>query len=260
MADGEEAENRKPSSAARVFNIKSQKQEGNDLLGSPTFIDLGNGRWRCEETGHDLPAREKESYSLSKACRLALIDAALAKKNPLLNTFKPHPVLKSMLVCCLTGDVINKSEEHIWKHINGRRFLKRLEEKELERLAPPEKVDQNKKERKKKNLKLKVSSVQKNWELEADGSGSLARDPETESTEAEELSFWVPPVGERWDFDDGRDRWESQYSSDQETEAEYNTPSVLNEVESLELSMCTKRLSIALGPNCFARRKKKMKT
>lgn len=32
----------------------------------------------------------------------------------------------SKLVCKLTGDTINKSEEHIWKHINGKRFLNKL--------------------------------------------------------------------------------------------------------------------------------------
>ncbi|XP_028556464.1 uncharacterized protein LOC110096740 [Dendrobium catenatum] len=101
--------------------------EGGQLSLRLTDIrDLGNGRWRCDETGHDLPGNEKESYSHTKACRVALIDAALAKKKPILNTFQPHPISKSMLVCSLTGDVINKSEQHIWKHINGRRFLKKL--------------------------------------------------------------------------------------------------------------------------------------
>lgn len=91
--DGEDKQN--PCSCAGEQNIMSQKvQEGSFLLGLPTFVDLGNGRWRCEETGHDLPTKEKPSYARSKACRLALIDAALAKKNPLLNTFQPHPVSK----------------------------------------------------------------------------------------------------------------------------------------------------------------------
>ncbi|KAL0921337.1 hypothetical protein M5K25_008400 [Dendrobium thyrsiflorum] len=124
---GDEGENQNPGYAAGESKVKNQKvKEGILLLGSPTFVDLGNGRWRCDETGHDLPANEKESYSHTKACRVALIDAALAKKKPLLNAFQPHPISKSMLVCSLTEDVINKSEQHIWKHINGRRFLKKL--------------------------------------------------------------------------------------------------------------------------------------
>jgi hypothetical protein len=36
--------------------------------------------------------------------------------------------LRSKLVCNITGDTINKSEEHIWKHINGKRFLNKLGE------------------------------------------------------------------------------------------------------------------------------------
>ncbi|KAH0463882.1 hypothetical protein IEQ34_006668 [Dendrobium chrysotoxum] len=219
----EEGEN----SAAGESKVKNQRvKEGGFLLGSPTFVDLGNGRWRCDETGHDLPANEKESYSHSKACRVALIDAALAKKKPLLNAFQPHPISKSMLVCILTGDVINKSEQHIWKHINGRRFLKKLEEKEVEKLASPTKVENNNR-REKKTSKLKASSIHKNQNLEADKNGYLARESETESADAEEPSFWVPPVGERWDLDDGRDRWETHNTSDQETEAPGNTTSGL---------------------------------
>lgn len=30
------------------------------------------------------------------------------------------------LICKLTGDTVNKSEDHIWKHINGRRFFNKL--------------------------------------------------------------------------------------------------------------------------------------
>ncbi|KAI7755845.1 hypothetical protein M8C21_023613, partial [Ambrosia artemisiifolia] len=31
--------------------------------------------------------------------------------------------LSSKLICKLTGHTVNKTEEHIWKHINGKRFL-----------------------------------------------------------------------------------------------------------------------------------------
>lgn len=33
---------------------------------------------------------------------------------------------RSKLICKLTGDTINKSEEHIWKHISGKRFQHKL--------------------------------------------------------------------------------------------------------------------------------------
>jgi hypothetical protein len=32
------------------------------------------------------------------------------------------------------------------------------------------------------------------------------RDPEPEIADSDDLDFWVPPVGNRWDDDDGQDR------------------------------------------------------
>ncbi|KAJ6759668.1 SURFEIT LOCUS PROTEIN 2 (SURF2) [Salix purpurea] len=78
-------------------------------------------------------AKDKDSYSQSKRCRLGLIDFALANNKPPLNMFKQHPLSRSKLLCKLTGDTVNKSEEHIWKHIHGRRFLNRLANKETSR-------------------------------------------------------------------------------------------------------------------------------
>lgn len=78
-------------------HTKKEKEEGKEgrfLLGLPTFLDMGNGRWRCVESGHEMVAKDKDSYARSKACRLALIDAALAAKKPPLNTFQPHPAAK----------------------------------------------------------------------------------------------------------------------------------------------------------------------
>jgi len=75
-------------------------KEGAFLLGQPTWEDAGGGRWRCAETGHELPEREKESYARSRACRLALIDHAVARKKPPLNAFKPHPEHKCVLPFC----------------------------------------------------------------------------------------------------------------------------------------------------------------
>ncbi|KAK8933651.1 hypothetical protein KSP39_PZI015669 [Platanthera zijinensis] len=246
------------SAVAGEVKVKISKvKEGDFLLGPPTFIDLGNGRLRCEETGHDLFAKDKESYARNKGCRLALIDTALAKKKPPLNTFKLHPHFMSKLVCSLTGDTINKSEEHIWKHINGKRFLKKLEEKEVEKLESQEIVN-NKKARKKS--KLTVFLIQENQNREVDESGSLARESPSESLDAEEAYFWAPPVGERWDFDDGKDRWEFCNTSNQEMEENNDVGSVheKNEAESMKLSICgsTKRKAAALGLNNFAMRKK----
>lgn len=260
MAADREYESGNLSAVAGEAKVKNSKaKEGDFLLGPPTFVDLGDGRLRCEETGHDLPAKDKESYARNKGCRLALIDAALVKKKPPLNTFKVHPHFMSKLVCTLTGDTINKSEEHIWKHINGRRFLKKLEEKEVEKLASREVSNNDKKARKKsKQAEFLIQN------LEVDESDSLARESPSESIDAEEANFWAPPVGERWDFDDGKDRWEFCSSSNDEMEENNEVSSVheKNEVESMKLSICTKRKAAALGPNNVATRKKKktMKT
>ncbi|KAJ6821348.1 surfeit locus protein 2-like [Iris pallida] len=240
----------------------SSEKEGSFLLGLPKYVEIGNGRLRCSETGHELPAKEAEAYSRSKACRLALIDAAVSKKKPPLNTFKPHPLSKSKLVCELTGDTINKSEEHIWKHISGRRFQNKLEQKEAEKLAPVEEKEKGTK----KSRKLSKSSLtvgKDDRSTKDDGNASSEGKPMENISDLEKLDFWVPPVGDRWDCDDGKDRWESCTTSDHETDKEDDPDEAEEqpELESLELSAGrTKRTSIEVGPSSFASRKKKKKS
>ncbi|KAK1568464.1 hypothetical protein Q3G72_024864 [Acer saccharum] len=101
-------------------------KEGENLMGPPTFSELENGRFKCVETGHELLDKDKDSYSHSERCRLGLIDFALSHNNPPLNMFEQDPDSRSKLICKLTGDEVNKSEEHIWKHMNGKRFLNKL--------------------------------------------------------------------------------------------------------------------------------------
>ncbi|PKA57806.1 hypothetical protein AXF42_Ash015184 [Apostasia shenzhenica] len=230
------------------------EKEGAFLLGLPTFLDIGNGRLRCEETGHELPEKERDAYSRGKACRIALIDACLSKKKPPLNTFLPHPLYRSKLVCSLTGDTINKTEEHIWKHINGRRFLKKLEEMEVQKLQLPENVEKDVKKSKKLS-KLKATSANTDQKIKA----SRRREPVLESSDHEEPDFWVPPVGDRWDLDDGKDRWAPCTTSDMDKDAD-DVSGVINEnemIQSVELAARTKRMAISIGPSSFASRKKK---
>lgn len=73
-------------------NKKKVDQEGSNLLGAPTFEPLENGRFKCVETGHEMPPDAMDSYSQSKRCRLGLIDYALSHKKPPLNLFKQDPV------------------------------------------------------------------------------------------------------------------------------------------------------------------------
>ncbi|KAF8037620.1 hypothetical protein BT93_B0484 [Corymbia citriodora subsp. variegata] len=208
--------------SAAVEDNKAEK-EGTQLLGSPTFTELQNGRFKCVETGHEMLAKDMDPYSRSKRCRLGLIDFALAGNKPPLNMFKQDPLCRSKLVCKLTGDTVNKSEEHIWKHINGKRFLNKLEQKEMEKLVQndlTEEVD----EEPKKASKQKKDNLDKKQKKEKQKSTSEiiseVRDSAENNSDIEDADFWLPPVGDRWDFDDGGDRWGSDAESGQDSDEE----------------------------------------
>ncbi|KAF8703473.1 hypothetical protein HU200_032280 [Digitaria exilis] len=280
------------------------EKEGAFLLGQPTWEDAGDGRWRCVETGHELPEREKEAYARSRACRLALVDHAVAHKKPPLNAFKPHPEHKcvlplpllilffcseflldaiypdsrvlcprSKLVCNITGDTINKSEEHIWKHINGKRFLNKLGKKKLEeQMASGEMADV---EAAKSNEVAKKSKSRKKDKKKTNVASPLPREPKPEMDDSDDSDFWAPPVGSRWDDDDGKDRWQSSPGKKDSAKDEYGSGddgsgendkgndddmADKDDAESRELASRTKRMSLeAVGPSSFASRKKKPK-
>ncbi|CAL5325664.1 unnamed protein product [Camellia sinensis] len=98
-------------------------KEGKNIPGRPKFKKLENGRFKCVEIGHEVPSHTRDSYAQSKRCWIGLIDAALAHNKPPLNTFHQDHLVRSELICTLTGNIVNKSEEHI----NGKRFLNMLE-------------------------------------------------------------------------------------------------------------------------------------
>ncbi|KAG5107328.1 hypothetical protein JHK84_044235 [Glycine max] len=281
---------------------ETRKKEGSNLLGSPNFTELGNGRFKCLETGHEVLSKDIAFYSHSKKCRLGLIDFALSNNKPPLNMFKQDPLCRSKLICKLTGDNVNKSEEHIWKHMSGKRFLNKLEQEEEEKLLchgleggeslhESKSADGGKKDRmkkKKKNKKNKVKEIDEEKSQvskSADGAKkdrmkkennkdkgieeviSEVRKSSNENSDTEE-DFWMPPAGDRWDNDDGGDRWGSESESEQGTE---EGDVIVDDVflidgdaaedckESEELSSRTKRMSIEIGPSSFATRKKKSK-
>lgn len=135
----------------------------------------------------------------------------------------------SKLLCKLTGDTVNKTEEHIWKHINGRRFLNKLEEKEREKesgivpeeggetVAKEDGVKEGKKKNKKKKKKDKKKKKNKELDKKEESGEDVTDGAEhgnDEDVEERELDFWMPPDGERWDFDDGGDRWGSDSDSE----------------------------------------------
>ncbi|KAL6143217.1 hypothetical protein ACLB2K_053912 [Fragaria x ananassa] len=256
---------------------EEKTKEGNNLLGSPTFKEIDNGRFQCVETGHQLLAKDIETYSQSKRCRLGLIEFALSHNKPPLNMFKQDPLSRSKLVCKLTEDTINKSEEHIWKHINGKRFLNRLEEMEEGKLnlnkmeeelddQEPEKASKPGKDgarKEKKEKKEKKKKKKKEVKVEEDGDDEIISETpksHSEESDSEEAEFWIPPPGARWDFDDGGDRWGSDSKSESNDENKSDEVDGIVEdgdEESEEISMRTKRMSIEIGPSSFASRKKK---
>lgn len=78
-----------------------------------------------------------------------------------------------------------------------------------ESLQEPQSADGGKKNKKKKKKKNKDKSVEEII--------SEVRKSSNEVSDIEEEDFWMPPVGERWDHDDGRDRWRSDSESEQES-------------------------------------------
>ncbi|KAL2320187.1 hypothetical protein Fmac_029156 [Flemingia macrophylla] len=276
---------------------ESVKKEGSNLLGSPSFTELGNGRLKCVETGHEVLSKDIPSYSHSKKCRLGLIDFALSNNKPPLNMFKQDPLSRSKLICKLTGDNVNKSEEHIWKHMSGKRFLNKLEREEEEKLAchgmecdeslqesksaydgKEDKMKKKKKKKKKKNKdkgideeslkESKSAEVVKKERMKKNNKDNGSEEIESEirkssneDSDTEEEDFWMPPVGDRWDHDDGGDRWGSESESELETEEGDVIDGAVDEdcKETEELSSRTKRMSLEIGPSSFATRKKKSK-
>ncbi|KAK9072505.1 hypothetical protein SSX86_008939 [Deinandra increscens subsp. villosa] len=258
-------------------NPQEQPIEGKFLLGKPKFKKLENGRYKCVQTGHELPADARESYAQTKHCRLGLIDYALARNKPPLNMFNQDPLCRSKLICKLTGDTVNKTEEHIWKHINGKRFLNMLEKEEAEAEAgkessndlveeegeqKPEKAPKSEEDVKKKKKKKKKNKKKKEKESDVSKIISEVRNPEEHDSVAEEEDFWMPPEGDRWDFDDGKDRWGSDLESDIDPENDDagETDVVGEETqesnETQELFKRTKRMSIELEPSDLGSKKK----
>lgn len=90
-----------------------------------------------------------------------------------------------------------------------------MEKKDKER-KKKEKKDKKKKKQEKKDKKKKKSEEEENGDEIID---EEARDPEGDGNDVEkEADFWMPPAGERWDHDDGGDRWGSDSDSGPETD------------------------------------------
>ncbi|KAL2608674.1 hypothetical protein R1flu_027247 [Riccia fluitans] len=231
------------------------KELENQETGSAAFCSANVGRgshviadrlrtksfesWRRRgeaQTGHEMPAEAQATYSQTKKCRSALFDAALKKRIAPLNYFDQSPANKDKIICKLTGVVLNKKEEAVWKHMMGKKFEAKLAEKEAEKekaRGDVEMTENSEEEQPKKNSSKKEKSLNNGVEKqsakkagkikagnvetrrngeEAELGSKSACDVEVENEEeggsSDSSDFWMPPPGNRWDFDDGtEDRW-----------------------------------------------------
>lgn len=121
-----------------------------------------------------------------------------------------------------TRFVILKVDDEQGSHVvNGCVFVVCvIEEKEREKESgsvPEEGGEAVVKEGKKKNKKKKKKDKKKKKKKELDEKEEMCGEDVADGVENEngeegeekELDFWMPPDGERWDFDDGGDRWGS---------------------------------------------------
>ncbi|KAI3513399.1 hypothetical protein L1887_20730 [Cichorium endivia] len=94
---------------------------------------------------------------------------------------------------------------------------------------------------------------------------SEVSEPEEKDSESVEIEFWMPPVGDRWDFDNGKDRWASGSESDDDPESDDAKETCIYDAtgqesnETQELSNRTKRMSIEIEPSYITSSKKKKK-
>ena len=81
------------------------------LLGEPTWEDTGGGRWRCAETGHELPGREKEPVLEREREKLPVPRLPPRAQEAAAQRFYPKPSLTGpywwLLVLCTENTVWN---------------------------------------------------------------------------------------------------------------------------------------------------------
>lgn len=91
------------------------------------FERLPSGRLRCALTGHELKATAASvrEYLNGKKGATAQLEQKLKEFEP---HVVQHPQLRDKLLCNLTGSVLSKCEDAVWKHMLGKKFQKRLSE------------------------------------------------------------------------------------------------------------------------------------
>nr|GMD83452.1 surfeit locus protein 2 [Ipomoea batatas] len=154
------------------------------------------------------------------------------------------------------------------------RLMAEIQKKEAEQEMPDRMVEEKIEQQVQEKPKKKASSLKKKKKEKAENATNIVsemRDITGNDSDPEEAEFWMPPVGERWDFDDGGNRWGSGSESEPENDDANGEDELIEEAthEAGKLSKqyvqnlftfhesWTKRMTLEIGPSIFARRKKK---
>jgi hypothetical protein len=76
-------------------------------MGEVKWEELGEGRVRCVETGHEMLESEKNIYLSTKKCRRALFDIALLQRKPPLHLFQQSPISRLSAFLLLPSFLVN---------------------------------------------------------------------------------------------------------------------------------------------------------
>jgi hypothetical protein len=95
--EGREREGRTEGLFLMEAEKKGRMQIG---LGEVKWEELGEGRVRCVETGHEMLESEKNFYLSTKKCRRALFDIALLQRKPPLHLFQQSPISRLSAFTC----------------------------------------------------------------------------------------------------------------------------------------------------------------
>ncbi|XP_056842296.1 uncharacterized protein LOC108805248 isoform X2 [Raphanus sativus] len=106
-------------------------------------------------------------------------------------------LVNGCVVACLTGEKEREKESGAIPEEGGETVVKE------------EKKKNKKKEKKTKKEKKKNKTLDEKEENREDVVMDELEHENVEDAQEQELDFWMPPDGERWDFDDGGDRWGS---------------------------------------------------
>ncbi|XP_056862125.1 UPF0329 protein ECU05_1680/ECU11_0050 isoform X3 [Raphanus sativus] len=106
-------------------------------------------------------------------------------------------LVNGCVVACLTGEKEREKESGAIPEEGGETVVKE------------EKKKNKKKEKKTKKEKKKNKTSDEKEENREDVVMDELEHENVEDAQEQELDFWMPPDGERWDFDDGGDRWGS---------------------------------------------------